>query len=410
MRTETRHSLILLVGTGLTSVISLIYAIYAQRVMGPAISSEFVAVLSLVMLCQTGFGPINGTVARFTAQYAAADQLGKVHMLHREVLRRVVRLALVGLAVGLVLLVWIAGLLRLSSLLPLLAGYGIIYASLLVGVSRGTLRGLQSFGQLSVNNVGESAGRLIVGVAILHYVTSAAGGLCAYLVALVLALLLAKRQLAELRSQNEPESIDGQPIKRFTGPMFLLMLTTAGFQNMDMLAVKHYFDSADAGIYGAAFTLARVINVAVTPFATLLLPLLTTLHEQGKAMAGAFIRTTGYFLLLAVVPVIAFLLWPTEIVRLMFGEPFSAAGNVLLVVTVTRLVGWLCHMIALAGAAANRFSALYIYTPSLVILLAVLSVRHDSPLQVVQAALAVQGLTLVALIADAIARRRAGNL
>ncbi|MHC4696671.1 MAG: glycosyltransferase [Planctomycetota bacterium] len=381
MRTETRHSIVLLAGTGITVVLSLAYSVYAQRVLGPVQAADFVAALSLVALCQIALGPINGTVTRFTAQFASHGQYGKVRTLSREITKRVALYVLVGVAVGLVLVKGVAGLLQFQSVTPLLVAYGMIYVTLLLSVSRGVLRGLQAFAQLNVNTILEAAVRLAVGLALLEFLGVASAGLSAYLIALILTLAISYLQMSRARAAHDrlgsrthtpvenrchtesspnTESVDGRAVLRFTGPMFLMMITSAGFQNIDMLMVKHYFGGTDAGIYGAAFVLARSIGALVTPFTTLLLPLMTTMHERGERIAGTFARVSGYFLALAAIPVVLFWLWSDRIIAVLYGPQFAGAASILLIVTIARLLGYLAHMIALAGAATNRFRFLYV--------------------------------------------------
>ena len=86
MRKETKHTFSLLAGTGITAAFSLAYMVFAARTLGPAVSADFFAVIALVALCQVALGPINGTVARFSAAYA--DDYGKIRTLCREIAKR----------------------------------------------------------------------------------------------------------------------------------------------------------------------------------------------------------------------------------------------------------------------------------------------------------------------------------
>lgn len=398
MRIETRHSLVLVIGTGITTVLSLAYIIYAQNTLGTALASEFTTALSLVAFCQIAFGPINGIVARFTAQYAGRGKLGQVRALYAAVLRRVALYVLVGLIIAMVAVKPLASFWRFNGITPLLTAYGIIYAILLLSVGRGVLRGLQAFGRLNANTISESAIRLGGGVAILTLVVSPTAALLPYVAALLVTLGLTHVQLARSWRNRPAEAVDGREIKRFTGPMFIMMMTSAGFQNIDMLMVKHLFAESEAGVYAAAFMLARCMSALVTPFNTLLLPLLASMHEQGMAVASTFLRVGGYFLLLALVPILAFTLWPEEIVGLLYKPGFAGAASIVLVVTLARLLGYLSHMIALAWASDGRFRFLLGYVPALVAQAAALAVWHASLRQVATVLLVGHGVVLIMLV------------
>ncbi len=393
-----KHSVALVVGTGLTAALSLAYSVCAGRTLGPSAYADFTAALSLVFFCNIAMGPINETVTRFTAVYQSRGELGKVRTLSRKVAARTAWVALPCVIAALMLIGPLTIALKFNSRLPLLVVVGIVCLTLPLCVARGVLRGVQRFGQYNVNIIVEAAIRLAVGVALLALICNAAAGLLAYILGLAAILVVSRIQLRHVWSGHPAEPIDGGPVRRFTIPIFIMMLTFAGFQNIDMPLVKHYFSPADAGLYGAAFTLARAISVLLTPFSTLLLPLLTTMHERGHRVAGAFARLCVYFLALAAGPVIAFWLWPDRITVGLFGPEFAGAGALLLAVTAARLVGSLCHLIALAGASTNNFRFLYVYVPGLALQLLAVTFWHGTTLRVVVAVLAAQCVTLIALV------------
>ena len=46
------------------------------------------AALAFASFCNIALGPINGTIAKFSAQYAARGEYGKVRSIYREAARR----------------------------------------------------------------------------------------------------------------------------------------------------------------------------------------------------------------------------------------------------------------------------------------------------------------------------------
>lgn len=399
MRPETRHSIVLVAGTGVTTGLALAYNVYAGRVLGRADYGDFAAVLSVVALCQIALGPINGTIARFAAEYATQGAFGKVRALCREVGRRVAWWGLIGGVAATAAAKPISSLLNLASPWSFVAGVAVIYVTLLLAVWRGAIRGLQAFGSFNVNTITEACVRLIFGVMMLAIWCHTVSGLSAYFAALVVTIVVSRVQLGRIWSGHEFERVDGAAIRRFTGPLLLMAITTAGFQNLDMLLAKHYASNADAGgIYGAAFNLSRAVSALVTPFSTFLLPLVTQLHAEGRRIRGTLLRSCSYFLLLASILVLLFAIWPERIVVLLFGQEFAAAGMLLLPLTLTRVFGYLCHLIALTFAATDRFRFLWIYISGLVAQTVLLLKWHDSSAQIARISLTVQGVMFVVLL------------
>jgi len=388
-----------MMGTGVATGLGLLYTVVAQRWLGPVQSADFVAALSLVSFCQIALGPINGTVARFTAQYADRKELGRVRALARMAFRHVTGWSLVCFGLGALAAQSLAGFLQFQSRWSLVLAFGMVALTLVLSVSRGVLRGLSAFGSLNANTIAEALVRVILGLAILWAAMSAGGALVGYLAGVVAALALSAWQLPRHWTGQSPEAVDAKGILRYAAPLLVMMMVTAGFENIDMLAVKRFADPIDAGIYGAAFTLARSMAALVTPFATLLLPLLTVAAQQGKAITGPWMRIAGYFLFLAGPVWIAFALWSEPIVSMLFGDEFAPAGSILALVAMARLLGYLGQLAALALCATGRFGFLYLYAPTLMLEAAALMFWHDSLMTVAWIATIGNGAALIALCA-----------
>ena len=409
MRTETRHSIVLTAGTGTAAALSLIYTVYAGRQLGPERYADFTAAASFAFFCCIALGPINGTVARFSAQYASHGDYGKIRTLSREVARRVALFGLAGLALGLLVLRPLTTAGHFASYGPLLVAYGMVYLTLLLSVTRGVLRGVQSFNQYNLNILLEAASRLVLGVALLNVVGGATAGLAAHVVALAVVLMLCPWQLRGVWRGHEPARIDRGEVRRFTAPMFIAIFAYAGFQNLDMFFVKHHFSATDAGQWSAAFALTRALGVLVTPFTILLLPLLTTLYEKGHRIGPTFIRTCSYFLVLAAGPLVLFWLWPVGIVKVLYQEEFTGAAPLLLPLAVARLACYLTYLIVLVFASRARFRFLYIYVPGLAAEALVLLIWADSLATAAAAVLIVQAVILLLLAVLVAAEARPGT-
>jgi O-antigen/teichoic acid export membrane protein len=397
-RPEARQTFVLMVGGGATALLGLIYGLYATRTLDAGAVGEFTHALAIVAFLQISLGPINGTVAKFTAEYAAQGATGRIRSLVAEVTRRVAGYGLIPLLIAVVLAFPLASFWKYQSPVPIVVAFAITYTALVLSVSRGALRGLQAFGQYNVNIIFESGLRLVIGAVLLAFWIGSTAGLLPYLVALGATLLLSHWQLNRKWANVPSEPVDGRAVRGFVGPMFLLMLAYAGFQNMDMLFAKRVFASELADAYGVAFYLTgRAVDAMVTPFHTLMLPLLANLHGAGKPLTATFLRICCYFLGLAILPLLLFALWPEPLVRLVYGDRFLEAVPILFPLTAVRVIGHLCHLVGLAGAAAGRFAFLIIYIAGLLAQFVAMLFWHQSPPMIVKTMVVVQSATLVCM-------------
>lgn len=391
-------------GTGVTAVISLVFAVHVGRVLGPAEYADFGAAVALSALLSLALGPINQTVARFTAQYAARGEFGKIRTLCREIARRAVVVGVVVLAVSALTVPAVTGLLHVRSAAPILLCYGLVFLTLLLSIPRGVLRGAQSYGQYNVNIITESLTRLAAGSIMLWLLASAAAGVSGYLAGVTAALVVSFAQLRRIWGEHGAQSVDGQAVRRFAGPMFILALGSGGFLFSDILLVKHFFSGAEAGVYVAASTLAGSINVVVTPFHVILLPLLMSLQESGARIRGPFLRICLYLFLIAGSVIAVFALWP-GLLKLLYGAQYAGGAAFLPWLTLARLLTHLASMVVTVPIARSDFRFLSLYLLTLAVEITAMLIWHDTLRELIVALLIAKCLTLGALTVFVLSRR-----
>ncbi len=399
MREESKHGILLFISTAITALMTFVYSVYAMKVLGPKHAADYVAALSVATFFYVALGPINGTVAKFTTGFAVQNDLSSVAQLQRIAVRNVATYGGVGFLVCSLFAVPLSSWLQYESALPLILSFAIVWLTLLLSVARGVLRGLERFNQYSVNTVAEALFRLIVGVVLLSVWTTTAGGMLAFVIALVAILVMSQLQLADIWRQRDRFNIESDSIVTYLKPMCVMMAITAAFDNIDMIAVKRFFDAESAGVYGAAFTLARGTSVVVTPFSIVLLPLVVGLQARRAPVRGSILRICGYFVALCSVPLLVFAIVPKQVLTLVRLDQFIEAAPLLLPLTAARLLGHLNGLIALSYAALGRFGFLKVFIPALVVEVALLAGWHDSHMTVIVIALLVQAGTLLALAA-----------
>jgi len=409
VRTETRDSIILTIGTGFTALLSLIFFSIAGRLIDESRFGDFTGATAFIALCTLAIGPINGTVAKFTAQFTARDELGKIVALYGDMSRRCVRYGVFALAAGMLLLFPLAKVLRFASVWPLLIAYGAVFLTMLLCVFRGVLRGMQQYQLLQINSILESAIRLTTGGLLLWIWATTAAGLLAYIVALGAIVIVARAQIRGVLGGHAPMAVDGAAIKRFGPPIFLMMLTSAGFQNVDMLFVKSQFSDLQAGSYGAAFGLARTASALFTPFNIMMLPLMTTLYERRTAAGGTFVRVCVYFLMLVTAPLIVFAIWPDRVMAAMYGGKYIEAAGLLFWITLIRVVGYIGHLIGLTLLSRDEYRFLWIYTPMLLLQGVAMYLAGETFDGLLKAMLVVQSLAAVLLAILLLATRKRPN-
>jgi O-antigen/teichoic acid export membrane protein len=135
----------------------------------------------------------------------------------------------------------------------------------------------------------------------------------------------------------------------------IVMFSLAVFQNADMLAVKRWFSPSDAGAYGAATAIARAFGVIFVPFYVIAGPLLTSLHEAGKPIAGATVRLTAWFGAAAILALLVIAVAPRALLSLLYGAEFIRGASVIIPLGGVAIISYAGLMLAQALLTLHDF-------------------------------------------------------
>jgi O-antigen/teichoic acid export membrane protein len=95
--------------------------------------------------------------------------------------------------------------------------------------------------------------------------------------------------------------------------------------NVDVVLVKHYFTPLEAGLYSAVSILGRIILFAPIGIARVVFPKASDMYEAGKKHFHILLKGLVLTSLIAGGIVLAYLLFPEEIVMTIFGEGYAGA-------------------------------------------------------------------------------------
>lgn len=398
MKTETRHSITMIIGSVIVACISMVYTVYVARILGPVESAHFFTALSFALIFISVSAPINNTVTHFASMYATREEYAKITVLETVMVKFVQNISFFCVIIGIVCVRFLTEFFHFNSPWLLVAVYGVTICSFFLNVYRGILRGLHAYGAYNINTILEAVVRLGVGCVLVYYMPQAVWAVFAYCIAMFMAGIIFYAQMRSVRRVADNAMIDTAAITRFMVPMFVMSCLCGILLNIDMFFVKRYCTDIEAGCYGAALTLARSVNIFFMAFNTFLLPLLTERHERGRNINGGLVRVSMYFLVCAGALVWLFYVYANPLVRIVYGADFNLAGPLVLPLVCAMTCAFLGSFIAQAFAACHRFAFLIIYCIGLIAMICVLWCRHDSLRQIVQGVVLIQGVILMMLV------------
>jgi O-antigen/teichoic acid export membrane protein len=259
-------SLIMLVGSTIVSAVNFAYNVAIARMLGPAAFGHTNAAITILMLSSALMLSYQLVCAKFVARNVTPGGKAEVY---RKLLRRS---WVVGVLLGSGLILASAPLsdyLRLPSpwIVILLAMGLAFYVPL--GVKRGGLQGICSFGKLSFNFILEVMVKFIGALILIEMGFGVMGVVGAITASEVIAYFfpLTPHELEAEPDAAIPASFrEGmQAIVFFVGQVLI--------NNIDILLVKHFFRPEPAGLYAAVAMVGRVLYFASWSVVSVMFPI-----------------------------------------------------------------------------------------------------------------------------------------
>lgn len=242
--------------------------------------------------------------------------------------------AIIGVVLGILIMLFASELQiffkTTSSSMFVVFGIGVpIY--FFMSVNRGVFQGKKQLKKLSVTYQLEMISRLLITFGLLYFfniessILIALGILCSFMFGLI-PFEFKNISFSKIVSLENTES---KMVRNFFIITAFYELTQIIINNSDILLVKHYFESYDAGLYASLALIGRVVYFIAWMFVMLLLPTVVQLKKEGKSTAPILLKYVGYIFIIATTIVTSCYFFPEQIIAILFGDEYMAITSLL---------------------------------------------------------------------------------
>ena len=185
-----------------------------------------------------------------------------------------------------------------------------------MSVNRGVFQGKQELTFLSVTYQSEMISRLLITFSLLYFldfdssVLIAVGILCSF----VFGMFPFKYKIFSFKTSLKLDIDKSKLVRNFFIITAFYELTQIIINNSDILLVKHYFDSYEAGLYASLALIGRVVYFIAWMFVMLLLPTVVQLKKDGKSTLPILMKYVSYIGLIAASIIVACFFFPEQII------------------------------------------------------------------------------------------------
>jgi O-antigen/teichoic acid export membrane protein len=353
----------------------------SSRMLGVAAYGTLYALIALVTLLLMPGALLSPVVSRFAAEFATLRDDGHMRGLLADVARfcGVAALAYVGAA--------------LLFAAPAAAYFGVpawgIPAAAVIaacgfgsGVLRSVCQGIQDFRAYALSTAAEGAMRVGALLALSLFGLRVFTALLGLFAGMLGGLLVAARHLIARFDGGVTSTVryDWRRIAQSTAGACAIILATTCMGSVDVVVVKRFFSSSDAGLYSAAALAGKAVLYLVSFIPAVMLPRVTEGHVRGERVRTAFWESLGLLLVLGVCAFLALSLYARTFLHALVGGafdgalplvmPYAGAMTLLAVTTLLASYGVATHRLAFAGplvaGTVATLLAIDVYHPSLI--------------------------------------------
>jgi O-antigen/teichoic acid export membrane protein len=201
----------------------------------------------------------------------------------------------------------------------------------LMSVNRGIFQGKKAFKALSITYQTEMLSRLLItlGLLFLFNIESSLVIAIGILISFGFGLIPFKFENLNFKTSVVIEASQTKLVRNFFIITAFYEFTQIIISNSDMLLVKHYFESYEAGLYASLALIGRIVYFTAWMFVMLLLPTVVQLKKEGKATAPILLKYVGYIATISSVIVLCCSLFPETVITLLFGKSYLAIAPLL---------------------------------------------------------------------------------
>ncbi|MGH1385082.1 sugar isomerase [Kordia sp.] len=194
----------------------------------------------------------------------------------------------------------------------------------IMSVNRGIFQGTQQLISLSITYQAEMISRLGITLALLYFLQIDAALLVSLgiIASFLCGLIPFKFKNISLKSVNVLNRKQSKLVRNFFIITAFYELTQIIINNSDILLVKHYFESYDAGLYASLALIGRVVYFVAWMFVMLLLPTVVKLKKEGKSTVPILLKYVTYIGGIATTIILGCAFFPEQIIHILFGEEY----------------------------------------------------------------------------------------
>lgn len=388
-------SVIMIIGSNSVNFLNLLYHFVVGRMLGPFSYGELAALISIIGL----LGIIPASLSIVIIKYVSSAKDDKeITNLISWLKSKIVKGSIVFFIIILVSSPIIASFLHINKIIYLI----LIAVSFLFGLQslfyRSILQGLLKFKEMVLSILVENSAKLATSIFLIFLGFRVGGAVTAFVISAFLGWLITYFYLRFHTIENPKTPIYLKSMVLFTIPVLIQSISTTSLFSSDLILVKHFFSSHDAGIYASLSTLGKIIFFGTGPISAVMFPLVAQRKTRGGNYKKIFVYSFFATAVLAATILAIYWFIPELAIKLLYGSAYLEASNLLILFGIFITLFTLSSLIINFGLSLGRTRV--VFFPLVTAILQILAIwfYHQSLYQVIMISIVLSSLLLIVLL------------
>lgn len=387
-------SMIMVFGSNFANFLNVIYHFIMGKTLGPANYGELAAIISLVGLLGIIPGSLNLVVIKHISSAKSDNEVSwLIHWLTTKIFVISIIFPMILLVVSPV----ISSFLNISKEYYLILVAVFFFFSIQSLLNRSILLGLLRFKDMVISTLAENGIKLLISALAVYLGFQVGGAMVGLVLSAILGWYITNSYL-RYRTKQTTVKVDIKQMLLFTVPVLIQSAAITSLYSSDVILVKHFFSSHDAGIYASLSALGKIIFFGAGPIGAVMFPLVSRQIARGENYKKIFLYSFLATIILSIGVLLIYWLFPQFAIKLLFGTKYLEAQSLLVWFGIFISLFTLSSLLVSYGLSLGKTSIVILPLVAAVMQVAAILLFHRTLYEVIFISILTTALLLVSLL------------
>lgn len=313
-------SIYIFIGTTVSSFLAFVLNIYFARELSYSDYGVFSSLLSIVALLIVPAGALSAVIVRYATIFFTNGEKDRAGAFYKKAFRYLLLFSVLLNIFFILIFPAISSFLKIDDLGLILLAVVSVAIFYLATLNMAFLQSMLKFRLLGALYCIAGLGKLVSGVGLVFLGYKVYGAIFATLAFSVIDFVVSIFPLKNVISGAGREvNIGTKDFTSYAIPTSIAIFSLSSFISTDVLLVKHFFSSTEAGFYGGLSLVGKVIFYFTGPIPVVMFPLIVKKHSENENYKKIFYAALGLVLFSSVCITIFYFIFPEFTIKLFLG-------------------------------------------------------------------------------------------